>query len=154
MPYLRALHALHHNLNPLNGLAFYWLFSSSIFLTCQHTADTDCIFLLHSCILESVSFSVSSDFWRPPWTVVCQASLSMEFSRQESWSGLSFPPPGDLPDPGIEPGSPALQGDSLPSEPAGSLRNQLNLENQATGSARSGDRGSDASTSRCHFQLK
>ena len=43
----------------------------------------------------------------------------MEFSRQEYWSGLSFPPPGDLPDPGMEPRSPALQGDSLPSEPQG-----------------------------------
>ena len=45
----------------------------------------------------------------------------MEFSRQEYWSGLLFPSPGDLPDPGIEPGSPALQADSLPSEPPGSI---------------------------------
>ena len=52
-------------------------------------------------------------------TVVCQAPLSMEFSRQEYWDGLSFLPPGDLPDPGIEPGSPALQADSLLSEPPG-----------------------------------
>ena len=43
----------------------------------------------------------------------------MEFSRQEYWSGLPFPPPGDLPNPGIEPGSPALQADALPSEPPG-----------------------------------
>ena len=42
-----------------------------------------------------------------PWTVACQAPLSMGFSRQEYWSGLPFPPPGDLPDPGIEPVSPA-----------------------------------------------
>ena len=42
------------------------------------------------------------------WTVVYQAPLSMGFSRQEYWSGLPFPSPGDLPDPGIEPGSPAL----------------------------------------------
>ena len=46
-----------------------------------------------------------------------QAPLSMEFPRQEYWSGLSFPSPGDLLNPGIEPGSPALQADSLPSEP-------------------------------------
>ena len=46
-----------------------------------------------------------------------QAPLPMEFSRQEYWSGLPFPPPGDLPNPGIEPRSPALQADSLPSEP-------------------------------------
>ena len=43
-----------------------------------------------------------------PWTVAGQAPLSMEFSRHEYWSGLPFPPPGDLPDPGIEPSSPAL----------------------------------------------
>ena len=49
-----------------------------------------------------------------PWTVARQAPLSMEFSRQDYWSGLPFPSPGDLPDPGIEPGSPALQADSLP----------------------------------------
>ena len=54
-----------------------------------------------------------------PWTVACQPPLSMGFSRQEYWSGLPFPPPGDLPDPGIEPESPALQADALPSEPPG-----------------------------------
>ena len=47
-----------------------------------------------------------------PWTVAHQVPLSMEFSRQEYWSGLPFPSPGDLPDPGIEPGSPTLQADS------------------------------------------
>ena len=51
-----------------------------------------------------------------PWTVTCQAPLSMGFSRQEYWSGLPFPYPGDLPDPGIEPRSPALQADSSPTE--------------------------------------
>ena len=54
-----------------------------------------------------------------PWTVACKAPLSMSFSRQDYWSGLPFPSPGDLPDPGIEPGSPALQADSLPSKPPG-----------------------------------
>ena len=51
--------------------------------------------------------------------VACQAPLSMGFSRQEHWSGLPRHPPGDLPDPVIEPRSPALQMDSLPSEPQG-----------------------------------
>ena len=51
-----------------------------------------------------------------PWTVSYKAPLSMEFSRQEYWSGLPFPSPGDLPDPGIEPRSPALQADALLSE--------------------------------------
>ena len=52
-----------------------------------------------------------------PWTVACQALLSMEFSRQKYWSGLSFPSPGDLPDPGIKPVSPALAGGFFPTEP-------------------------------------
>ena len=54
-----------------------------------------------------------------PWTVAYQAPLSMRFSRQEYWSGLPFPSPGDLPDPGIELRSPALQADALTSEPLG-----------------------------------
>ena len=52
-----------------------------------------------------------------PWTVAHQAPLSMEFSRQECWSGLLFPSPGDLPDPGTKSRSPALQADSLLPEP-------------------------------------
>ena len=52
-----------------------------------------------------------------PWTVAYQAPHSMGFSRQEYWSGLPFPSPGDFPDPGIEPGSPAFQADALASEP-------------------------------------
>ena len=55
-------------------------------------------------------------FFATPWTVAYKAPLSMEFSKQEYWSGLPFPSPGDLPNPGIEPGSPALQADTLPSE--------------------------------------
>ena len=54
-----------------------------------------------------------------PGTVAYQAPLSMEFSREEYWSGLPFPSPGDLPHPGIEPGSPALQAEGLLSEPPG-----------------------------------
>ena len=57
-----------------------------------------------------------------PWTIACQTLLSLEFSREEYWSGLPFPSPGDLPNPGIEPQSPALQADSLPSEPPGKPR--------------------------------
>ena len=53
-----------------------------------------------------------------PWTVARQAN-SIKFSRQEYWSGLPFPFPGDLPDPGIEPRSPELQADTLTSEPPG-----------------------------------
>ena len=56
-----------------------------------------------------------------PWTVVHQAPLSMGFSRQKYGSGLPFPSPGDLPDLGIEPGSPALEADALTSEPLNTL---------------------------------
>ena len=57
-----------------------------------------------------------------PWTVAYQAPPSVGFSRQECWSGLPFPSPGDLPHPGIKPGSPALWADALPSEPPGKPR--------------------------------
>ena len=62
--------------------------------------------------------SVMSNFVAP-CTVTRQVRLSMEFSRQEYWSALPCPPPGALPDPGIEPRSPALQTDSFPCEPSG-----------------------------------
>ena len=65
-----------------------------------------------------VCYSLSSvQLFVIPWTVAGQAPLSLGFSRQEYWSGLPCPPPGDLPNPGIEPRSPALQADSLLSEP-------------------------------------
>ena len=60
-----------------------------------------------------------SDSFAAPWTVAHQAPLSMGFSRQEHWSGLPFPPPGDPPDPGIEPVSPALAGGFFTAEPPG-----------------------------------
>ena len=56
-----------------------------------------------------------------PWTVGYNTPPSMGFSRQEYWSGLPFPSPEDLPNPGIESGSPTLQADSLPSEPPGKV---------------------------------
>ena len=59
------------------------------------------------------------DTFATPCTVVCQAPLSIGFPRQEYWSGLPFPSLGDLPHPGIELGSTALQADSLSSEPPG-----------------------------------
>ena len=63
--------------------------------------------------------------------VCCQPPLFMEFSRQECWNGQPFPSPGDLPDPGIEPGSPALQADSLRSEPPGKPRGYRNKQEAA-----------------------
>ena len=67
-----------------------------------------------------------------PWSVALQAALSMGFSRQEYWSGLLFPPPGNLPDPGIELNSPALQADSLPSKPPGKIFLLLEVTNKIT----------------------
>ena len=77
----------------------------------SHQITQHCLSTMKS---ESVSCSVMSDL--TPWTVAQQAPLSMEFSRQEYWSGQPFPTPRDLPNPGIESSSPALQVDSLPSE--------------------------------------
>ena len=61
-----------------------------------------------------------SDYLPAPWTIADQAPLSMEFSRQEHWSGLPFSSPGNLPDPEIQPESPAWQADSLPLSHLGS----------------------------------
>ena len=66
-----------------------------------------------------LSYFSRVQFFVTPWTVACQALLSMGFSRQEHWSGLPCPPPGDLRNPGIKPRSPTLQADSLTSEPLG-----------------------------------
>ena len=77
---------------------------------------------------ESVSQSVS-DSLVTPWTVAHQAPLSMGFSRQEYWSGLPLPSLEYLPNPGIEPGSPAFQADSLPFELQGRSKNYLLCDN-------------------------
>ena len=84
---------------------FYLL--KSVKLTSKHQCVCVCVFV---CVY--VSHSVIFD------------SLSMEFSRQEYWSGLPFPSPGDLPNPVIKPGSPASQLDSIPSEPPGQPSNK------------------------------
>ena len=65
---------------------------------------------------ESVKLLSHVQLFMAPWTVAHQTSVSMEFSSQEYWSGLLFLSSGDLPDPGVEPRSPVLQVDSLPSE--------------------------------------
>ena len=66
-----------------------------------------------------------SNSYVTPWTVSCQAPLSMGFSRQEYWSGLLFPSPGDLSDPGMEPVSSALVGRFFTTEPAGKPKRSL-----------------------------
>ena len=83
---------------------------------------------------ESLSCSVVSHYFATPWTVARQAPLSMEFPRQEYWSGSPFLSPGDLPDPGIEPASPAtpaLAAGFLTTEPTIQNRNKLtDIENR------------------------
>ena len=69
------------------------------------------------CVCKSLS---RVQLFATPWTVACQVSLSMGFSRQEYWSGLPFPSPEEFPNPGIEPWSPASQAGSLPIELQGS----------------------------------
>ena len=77
------------------------------------------IYYVESIVIVIVKSLSRVRLFATPWTVANGAPPSMGFSRQEYWSGLPFPSPGDLPDPGIEPGSPALQADALPSEPPG-----------------------------------
>ena len=72
----------------------------------------------HACMVSCFSCVL---LFATIWPVAVQAPLSMVFSKQEYWSGLPCPPPGDLPNPGTEPRSPMLQVDSLLSEPPGML---------------------------------
>ena len=74
-------------------------------------------------MVSVVSHSVMSDTFMTPWTVAHQIPQCIGFPRQEYWSGLPFASPGHLPNPGIEPRSPALQADSLLSEPPGKSNN-------------------------------
>ena len=91
--------------------------------TCDYTEKTQITNILFLFILIKVKseseVAQSCPTLCDPWTVAHQAPLSMGFSRQEYWSGLPFPSPGDLPDPGIEPRSPTLQADTLTSAPPG-----------------------------------
>ena len=77
---------------------------------------------------ESESVKVKSlscvRLFATPWTAAYQAPPSIAFSRQEYWSGLPFPSPGDLPDPGIKPGFPTLEAEALTSEPPGKAASQ------------------------------
>ena len=89
---------------------------------CWSRADKTC-YCFWMVLGLSFSFSLVSKLCQTlatPWIVAHQAPLSMGFSRQEYWSGLPFPSPGDLPDPAIEPQSPTLQADSLSTELLGS----------------------------------
>ena len=98
---------------PLRDLCPYWLLPLQLLLPMisVQLARTWSSVVVYS--LSRVQFFVT------PWTVASQTALSMGFPREEYCSGLSFPPPGDLPDPGIEPTSPALAGRFFTTEPPG-----------------------------------
>ena len=91
-------------------------------MSCIVQSDPQCLNQYkekHILLIVVPELGIMFQLFVTPWTVACQAPLSMGFFRQEYWSGLPFPSPGDLADPGIEPRSPSLQADSLPSEPPG-----------------------------------
>ena len=108
------------------------IFISSWFIPCNPSCIgwTPCVYLnnfccLHLSIVDVFSCSLVSNYFVASWTVARQAPLSVEFSRQEYWSGVPFPPPGDLPDPGIEPAYPALTGRIFTPEPPGNLNHWI-----------------------------
>ena len=86
-----------------------------IILYYKYTTETSLLAILRIFTVKVKVKSLSRvRLFATPWTVAYQAPQSMEFSRQEYWSGLPFPSPGDLHNPGIEPESPTLQADPLP----------------------------------------
>ena len=97
----------------------------------MYTGHTDFMKLLCRAVVQILllllSYFSCVRLFATPWTIAHLAPLSMGFSRQEHWSGLPFPSPWDLPDPGIKPESPALQADSLPFEPPGKPCNLLDF---------------------------
>ena len=115
-------HSLHSILKYKHAPHIFFILSSL-------DGHLDCLHIL-TCISESeVKVKSLSRVWLfvTPWTVAYQAPLSMGFSRQEYWSGLPFPSPGHLPNPGIKPGSPTLEADALTSEPPGKPKQMLSF---------------------------
>ena len=103
---------------------------SSLFVISHHVCVCVCV-----CVCMSVCVCAQLCFFETPCTVAHQAVLSMGFPRQEYWTGLPFPPPGDFPDPGIKPASPmspALQVDSLQLSHQGSLWNKANVKHYSS----------------------
>ena len=101
---------------------FSWTINSVVIVSGGQQRDS--AIQIHESKMKVKSLS-RVQLFATPWTVAYQAPPSMGFSRQECWSGLPFPSPGDLPDPGIEPRSPALRADTLPSEPPGHVSKPL-----------------------------
>ena len=82
----------------------------------HHCVYQQCDIFIALVVVQSLS---CAQIFVTSWTVACQTPLSMAFPRQEYWKGLPFPPPGDLPDPGIKPASPALAGGFFTTQPPG-----------------------------------
>ena len=96
------------------ALSTFWFQTSGL----QNSQRISSVVLSHLCVCCAQLLS-RVQLFAPLWTVVSQVPPSMVFSRQEYWSGLPFPPPGDLPDPGIEPTSSALAGGFFTTVPPG-----------------------------------
>ena len=115
-------HQTHHSYHQFFVL-FCFLFVcftkelSVVLLSLIHPSRVTGLPVLSKIFIKWVKSLSRVRLFATPWTVAYQAPPSMGFSRQECWSGLPLPSPGDLPNPGIEPGSPTLQADPLPSEP-------------------------------------
>ena len=93
-------------------LQYCWLHKMNWEVVSPHLFSETCLWI-------NVLVTQSCWLFATSWTVAHQVPLSMEFLRQEYWSGFPFPSPGDLPDPRTEPGYPTSQANSLPSEPPG-----------------------------------
>ena len=116
----RGGHFLPQRISPAQGLNLSLLHCRQILCCLSHQGSP--IWPAWKWKKVKVKLLSRLQLFETPWTVAHQVPLSMGFSRQEYWSGLPFPSPGDLPNPRVEPGSPALQADSLLSEPPGKPR--------------------------------
>ena len=111
-----------HSLQPqLSSVSAEQIFSRTLWIFCK--CQWDSLLYAKATFIDNDKVKVKSlsrvRLFVTPWIVACWAPLSMGFSRQEYWSGLPFPSPGDLPDPGIELGFPTLEANALTSEPPG-----------------------------------
>ena len=111
-----SLYVNNFDLYLSSAFLYFYFF---IFCTCSAEGLLISLLVNTNIYYSEVKLLSHVQLFATPWTVAHQAPQSMEFSRQEYWSGVPFPSPGDLPNPGIEPGSPALQADTLPSESRG-----------------------------------
>ena len=108
-----SLYVNNFDLYLSSAFLYFYFF---IFCTCSAEGLLISLLVNTNIYYSEVKLLSHVQLFATPWTVAHQAPQSMEFSRQEYWSGVPFPSPGDLPNPGIEPGSPALQADTLPSD--------------------------------------